>query len=492
MDLRPDDIVFGSTRTEEYKISEPLGNGAFGIVYEVEGLSGEHFALKTITTGLLNDNSLKALVNEGNLAMEIKHKNVLSVIYFHDGQKYPELPPYILMELANNGTLKDIIDQKKEAKQFFKNEELQSIVLDLASGMKAINEKLVHRDIKPDNILIRNNVLKIADFGLSKIVGEATRTQTLKGLINLMYTAPEAWSQEENTIAMDIYSMGLVFYELATLRHPYVVKQVGDNIEAWKNAHLMDIPDDPRKYNENIGLGLSQLIQKMISKRPTDRYNSWDEVILRIKSKDITTKPQQDVSRLVERALETRRIEEMKRSKLEFEDKKRKELEGIVKYAFNDVAKAVQEIIENFNSKSDVAKLEVDFPGPLMINIFKEGYPGRKVKVLVNVVYDIIKFDGGTVKAWGHVKAPSGRGFNLILRASGNEDIYGNWRTLHVAHSPLVKRNDGRPEPFPFELSELPDEIAMLNTIHIYQTTKKEQLTPDSFIPLIEELLITG
>jgi len=489
MDIRSGDKVFGSSKTEEYKILEPLGSGAFGIVYEVEGPLGEHFALKTISTGLLNDDSLKALINEGRLAMGINHQNVLKVIYFHDGQKYPELPPYILMELASNGTLKDIIDQKSEANQFFTDEELRSIIFDLSSGMKAINEKLVHRDIKPNNILIQNDVLKIADFGLSKIVGEATRTQTLKGLINLMYTAPEAWKQEENTIAMDIYSMGVVFYELATLRHPYTVKQVGDNIEAWKNAHLMDIPEDPRKYNENIDLGLSQLIQKMISKRPTDRYSLWDEIISRLRSNNNTSEPRQDISQLVEHALETKRIEEIEKLRLESEANKRKELEGIVEYAFTDILKAIQEIVESFNSASDVAKLEVDFPGPLMVNVFKESYPGKKVKVLVNVVYDTIEFDGGTIKAWGYVKASSGRGFNLILRASSTEDIYGNWRTLHVTHSPLVRKNDGRLEPFPFELDELPNEIVMLNSIHIYQT-KKDQFTEDLFIPLIKELLV--
>ncbi|GAH10223.1 unnamed protein product, partial [marine sediment metagenome] len=266
-----------------------------------------------------------------------------------------QFPLYILMELASDGTLQNLIDQRIETKQFFTSEELRSIMLDLASGMKVINEKLVHRDIKPDNILIKKDVLKISDFGLSKIVGMATRTQTFKGIQHIMYTAPEAWKQEENTIAMDIYSMGIVFYELATLIHPYKVKPLGDNVEAWKNAHLMIIPDDPRKHNENIDLRLSQIIQKMISKRPTDRYSSWDEIISRLKSSNNTYEPRQDISQLVERALETKHIEEMEESKLKSETYKRKEHEGIVEYAFNDISKAIKEIVENFNSASDVA-----------------------------------------------------------------------------------------------------------------------------------------
>ena len=491
MDIRPGDKVFGSNKTEEYIILEPLGSGAFGIVYEVEGTSGKHFALKTIITGWLDDNNLKALINEGQLAMGIEHQNVIKVIYFHDGREYPELPPYMVMELASDGNLQDLIDQKREAKQFFTGKELRSIMLDLAFGMKAINEKLVHRDIKPDNILIKKDVLKISDFGLSKIIGMATRTQTFKGIQHIMYAAPETWKQEKNTVAMDIYSMGVVFYELATLRHPYTVKPLGDNIEAWKNAHLMSIPDDPRKHNKNIDTGLKQVIQKMISKRPTDRYSSWDEIISRLKSPNSTPELRQDINQLLERALEAKRVKEVEQSKLDSEAYRRKEHEGIVKYAFNDILKAIQEIVENFNLASDDAKLELEFPGSLVINIFKKGHPDKIVKVLVNAVHNMVQFDGGTVKAWGYAKAPSGRGFNLILRSSGPEDLYGNWRTLHVTHSPLVRENDGRPEPFPFGLSELPNEIVMLNAIHIYQT-KKGQFAQNLFIPLIEELLIAG
>lgn len=83
--------------------------------------------------------------------------------------------------------------------------------------MIAINAELVHRDIKPENILVSNDVLKISDFGLAKIASESTRTMSFKGYGTIPYIAPEAWNSDKNTIQMDIYSMGIVFYELATL-----------------------------------------------------------------------------------------------------------------------------------------------------------------------------------------------------------------------------------------------------------------------------------
>ena len=85
----------------------------------------------------------------------------------------------------------------------------------IIDGMEAINRVLVHRDIKPDNIFINNGVFKIADFGLAKIIQDKTRSKTFKGWGTEPYIAPEAYRFEKNTIQMDMYSIGLVFFQIA-------------------------------------------------------------------------------------------------------------------------------------------------------------------------------------------------------------------------------------------------------------------------------------
>lgn len=449
MDLRPGDKIFGPDMSE-YTIVNSIGNGAFGIVYKVQGEKGENYALKTISTAFLDENDLNALINEGKLAAKIENPNVLKIIYFHDGNEYPELPPYILMDFADGRILQELLNQRKANNNFFSDNELHLMMLELASGMAAINEKLIHRDIKPDNILIHKGRIKIADFGLSKLIGAISRTQTFKGIHSLMYTAPEAWMLEKNTISMDIYSMGIVYYEIATLTHPYKIEPIGDIIEAWKNAHLAQIPDDPREHNPNIELGLRQIVLKMIAKRSVERYNSWAEIISRLKNDDITLEPKQDVSKLVEKALEIHRNKEITRLKIESEENHRKEHLKKVQYAFTEIMKAANLLVEEFNKESETTKLYIYDKISFEFTISIIGNPASNLIASIAPVYDLnISFKGKTVNAWGLVKTRGGHGFNLILLSSGPEDLYGNWITLFVSHSPLVRIHDNRSPPSP-------------------------------------------
>jgi serine/threonine protein kinase len=359
MDLRPGNTVKGPDTKETYKVIRPIGSGGFGIVYEISDTTGVRYALKTIQTGLMNDMELDILLNEGRLALTIAHDNVIRVFYFHDGSVDPSLPPYLLMELADGGTLQDELNARRQQQAFLSNEDLVAIYLQLASGMKAINEKLVHRDIKPDNILKVGDSLKISDFGLSKLVGAATRSHTFKGINHIRYCAPEAWRLEENLPSMDMYSMGIVFYEIATLQHPLNPSQQGDPIQEWKESHFFQVPEDPRIHNRTLKLTISQLIMKMLAKRPEDRYFSWDELIERLKSVDLEPHKEINVTSLLNHAMKIKYEKEKSRLKAEAEAICLKEYDNFMAYSFTEITQAADNTVEAFNSSSETYKLFV-------------------------------------------------------------------------------------------------------------------------------------
>jgi hypothetical protein len=303
-----------------------------------------------------------------------------------------------------------------------------------------------------------------------------------------MYCAPEAWLMNRNEPAMDMYSMGIVFYELATLNHPYVVSTTGDIIENWKNAHLSQATKDPRELNHSLDLCLAQMIIKMMAKRPCDRYHNWEEVLDRVSLGTTDSKAAIDTSGLIEQLMKKR--QEQERVRLAAEDRARQYRDYIatIEGAFAEVRTAAEETVRSFNQSTDLLNLAVHGQGTLGFSIQPIGGRGGSVTVAVQAVSAGMKLQNENIKAWGIVKAPSGRGFNLVLTTASYDDLYGCWRTLHVNHGGLVMRTDPRPEPFPFELKELPKEIPLIGGLHIYSTTIGT-FDVSMFLPLIEELM---
>ena len=141
------------------------------------------------------------------------------------------------MELIEGVSLREFISKQAKTNNLLSNEDLLNLFSQIIDGMFAINQKVVHRDIKPENILYSQSTIKITDFGLAKISEDSTRTHSFKGSGTYPYMAPEAWTLETNTKDMDVYSTGLLFYELATLKMPFI-EYNPNSYEDWKSAHL--------------------------------------------------------------------------------------------------------------------------------------------------------------------------------------------------------------------------------------------------------------
>lgn len=513
MVITPGSVVFDDKK-ESYKVLEGIGSGAFGYVYKVQKQSDNSiWALKTLPSDFSDETLFKSFINEGKIALEISHKNVVKYIYFHDGSSYKDLPPYIIMEYANQGTLKDLIKKYKKEEEFISNETLKSLFNQLIDGMEAINSKLIHRDIKPDNILISDNIIKISDFGLSKIVIETTRTSTFKGFGALRYMAPEGWKSEKNTIQMDIYSMGIVFYELSTLLYPFQVNEPED-IDELKKAHFFQHPKSPDSINSKLSHIVIQLIIKMMKKNTTKRFNSWSEV------RDCLLKdsiPKTENDSLIGNMLKKRLDKDSKFEKERLEAQKRKEeideLKDIVKHQLqNEILNPLKEFIQKFNEQyqSDkkilISDKNVSYDEKTIeysIGLISRTQLSLKIKTLVEE--DFIrtveirtelgrtirrkelrfpKYNNKKIRAWGFFKADNGEGFNLIL-LENEDELYGTWYILINTNSG-ISRIRRELQPFAFGLDELVEEIHKIKVMHIYNT-EVESLNLDRFFELINK-----
>ncbi len=510
--------IFYDEKEQEYEVTEHIGSGGFGDVYKTtKKIDNSTWALKTIHPIVNNKQDIKAILNEGRNALKIKNENVIHYIYFHDGTKYNNLPPYIIMEYANGGNLNDFINTNKESQKYIENPTLILMFRQLINGMKAINAFLVHRDITPRNILLHNSKLKITDFGLSKIVSQSTRTSTFKGCGTYAYMPPEAWENKKNTIQMDIYSLGIIFYQLATFAYPYEINDTGDLFENYREAHLTKTPIKLEQYNSKVSINLSQIIMKMLEKSVSVRFHNWEEIeeLLAIDNHEKET--DKDVQELLKKLIERDEVKRTKRLEEEQKETKKRNFfkrvrYQIIKSIINPLEEKIKELNKYYhNGEIKFGEKEIHVPGKFVYII--KIVPGKDIQIYIEGLYDFTfkyqvspnslinipfplkenlikkvapKLKGREILAWGFLKTSEGKGFNLFL-VEKEGDLYGEWMLLENRNSAFSRR-ERLPEPFPFEIKEFQEELSLIDATHIYNS-KIIEFNIKYIIDLFEELI---
>lgn len=466
---------------KEYVISAFLGQGGMGHVFSIEDKnSNSKFALKSLQYFLPDDNNHRSLINEWEKAQKIEHKNVIRYHGFHDGLSEPKTP-YLIMELAQDGSLEDFLKSQTE---FMDEGICLDIFHQIIDGMEAVNEILVHRDIKPDNIFIEQGIFKIADFGLAKIAQEKTRSKTFKGWGTEPYIAPEAYRAETNTIQMDMYSIGHVFYQIAGMKHAYGLQH------DWEQAHLTAVPEALNKVNQKISPKVASVINKLMAKRPSGRYETWDLV-----REDLLSSAQNvgihksAIDKILQKKISRDLEAEQVLSEQQIRDKELKRKSDILNFQFKDeIIQPVNDFVDNFNKVSglnSVMKLsetshmedltcKITFDRKTIEIWFHEindsDAINRRVddmwgKQRLHIVKPVLK--GKPILAWGGIECSDGTGLNIILVAS-ELDEYGDWYLLKNTHSVMDRHRDSRPDPFAFTNDELVQEIHHVGIMHIY------------------------
>lgn len=260
----------------KYKIKSVIGEGGIGTVFLCEDPSnGQRYALKTLRLRSLDsdkDSSIKRLINEGNAISQLNHPNIVNFIEFgYSGQGHDRLP-YIVMEYFNGMSLKHFLEGVQE----LSIEQKLSIISQVAEGLYAAHQhNICHRDIKPDNILVDEKLkVKITDFGICYLpTSDVTRTSELMGSPG--YMAPEYIRFGLTDSAMDIYSLGVVTYELLLGKKPYDATTLTELM----NKIVSGRPPAPVKIKDDFPHQLQRILAKMLRKNPKRRYRDGMEII---------------------------------------------------------------------------------------------------------------------------------------------------------------------------------------------------------------------
>ncbi|MBF8296209.1 MAG: Protein kinase protein [Bacteroidetes bacterium] len=264
------------TTIGHYKIESKLGEGGMGVVYKARDTKlNRTVALKFLPFQVSGSEQDKArFLQEAQAAAGLNHPNICTIhgIEDNDGQQF------IVMEFMDGKTLKERVDESP-----LKVKEAIDIAVQIAQGLTAAHEKgIVHRDMKSANVMItEKGDLKIMDFGLAKIAkGSALLTKQGTTLGTIAYMSPEQARGEKVDRRSDIWSLGIILYEMLTGRLPFK----GDFEQAVVYSLLNEEPEPVTSLRSGIPLELERLIAKALTKDPASRYQHADELAVDLKT----------------------------------------------------------------------------------------------------------------------------------------------------------------------------------------------------------------
>ncbi|HEX5135612.1 MAG TPA: protein kinase [Planctomycetota bacterium] len=250
-----------------FRLEREIGRGGMGTVYEaIDTRSSARVALKALHPYLLGSPTLRdRFTREARLGKQVSHRNVVRTLGYERVEGYDLL----VMEYVEGRTLRGLVEAWGTVPEAF----LREIARQAASGLAAIHDAgIVHRDLKPENILVADDRrVRIMDLGVAKI-RDASVALTTEGqfLGSLPYAAPEQCEGGEVGPAADLYSLGVVLYELATGENPFRSETPGASVR----AHLDVVPPHATERNGEVSSFLGELLATLLAKRPERRFAS--------------------------------------------------------------------------------------------------------------------------------------------------------------------------------------------------------------------------
>jgi len=263
--------MIGRILNDRYEIVELIGRGGMAYVYKAKDLKLNRFvAVKVLREEYTeNEQFIKKFDRESQAAAGLSHPNIVSVYDVGvDGEVY-----FIVMEFVDGITLKQYLDKKGQLDY----EEATNFIIDIAEALKcAHSHQIIHRDIKPHNIMLTKDLMpKVTDFGIARAITSSTITMTNQTMGSVHYISPEQARGGFVDERSDLYSLGIMYFELLTGQLPF-------DEESTVTIAIKHIQEDitpPKQLNPAIPDSVNDVIVRLCQKKPEDRYQNCDELI---------------------------------------------------------------------------------------------------------------------------------------------------------------------------------------------------------------------
>lgn len=256
-----------------YEVVNELGQGAMGVVYKArDPLIDREVAIKTINLGLALEEREEyeaRFYQEAKAAGRLSHPNIVTI---YDVGRTGDIA-YIAMEYLHGRELRDVLNENKTLPV----SQVLDVIIQVAQGLSYAHEhEIVHRDVKPSNVMIvRDGHVKITDFGIARMASAAVRTQTGMVLGSPKYMSPEQVLGKVTDQRSDIFSLGVMLYEMLTGQVPFI----GENVNAIMYQTLNAIPAPPSNANPAVPEMLNYIVAKALAKDLDARYQNASEMV---------------------------------------------------------------------------------------------------------------------------------------------------------------------------------------------------------------------
>jgi serine/threonine protein kinase len=447
----PAHSLIGSTLTGAHglkiKVISKIGAGTFGVVYlgsDGKGKKSKQYAVKVIAPVTDADARL-SFENEIQGVDGLQHDHLLLPLDHGECDIHGERGFFIIYPYCTDGSYRVRLAGRTSPATTQECEQIIAEIEQILEGLSALHAKTVHRDLKPENILVHEGKLLIGDFGLTKLVNDATRTLTFKGSGTPLYMAPEVWSLSQIGVSADLYAVGVMLFEGLTGKRPFE----GDANEL-RDKHLYQPAPRARSINPHISITSDGVIKKLLHKEPQQRFHSAAEVLQALRA--AIPAPSQNATLFVQAMQHHHDEVERKRLKQERASKALSDAAARTSYMEQEVLRMFEEAVEEINAPTPDAKIlggihngEATYSfanRTLKVDFFRgRSFPFEDARGpkhgYANNLHENHVVQGGRISVL--VDRELRIGWNLVLTRPSTSQ-YGEWHFVSVAFSAMIAK----------------------------------------------------